>query len=191
MTRKKKSRKPGRGSSGQLKQESATEFDVDKRIRKKKGNKPGSRHQVKESAEGQQNQGNKDPRVGSKKPVSLGVPIKAKVNKPKPVKPSTLPKIVAVSSTEAASKELWQELEQIEENPQLQAIIEKMDAEQALTAEEVDLYNELMDRHEALSEQLGIDDVPEADGDIDNTDEKPLSEDELWNKFNDDQFDVE
>ena len=102
-----------------------------------------------------------------------------------------MPKIVAVSSTEAASKELWQELEQIEENPQLQAIIEKMDAEQALTAEEVDLYNELMDRHEALSEQLGINDVPEAEGDIDNTDEKPLSEDELWNKFNDDQFDVE
>jgi len=187
MTRKKKSRKPGRGSSGIIKTDENSTFDVEKRIRKKTGNKPGSRQQVVVNKKTNSSQAKKDSRVGSKKPIALIKTPEKVTAKHKTSKSSPLPKVAAVTVAESADSKLWQELEQIEQNPDLLRIVEKMDLEQALEEHEVDLYNDLMARHAELSDQLGIDD--EEQDEID--DDAPLSEDDLWNKFNDEDYDFE
>ncbi|QOL26181.1 GTPase-activating protein [Thalassotalea sp. LPB0316] len=187
MTRKKKSRKPGRGSSGVIKTDANSTFDVEKRIRKKTGNKPGTRQQVTSKKQAQSNQTNKDTRIGSKKPIAL-IKTTTPTTQVKSVKPSILPKVIAVNATESADAKLWQELEQIEQHPELLSIVEKMDHDQALQAHEVDLYNKLMARHQEISDKLGIDHDEE---DAVESDDEPLSEDALWQKFNDDKFDFE
>lgn len=188
MTRKRKSRKPGRGSSGIIKQDSTVVFDKDKRVRKKTGNKPGSRQLVEKKTQSNQTKQKIDPRVGSVKPIAL---VKTTpVEKPTQNKPKVAPiaKVVAVREVENAQSALWQELERIENDEQLLLIVEKMDNEEALTEEEVDTYNTLMARHEEISAELGIDEEEETSESTSNED---LSEDELWQKFNDNEYDFE
>lgn len=180
MTRSKKSRKPGVGSSGirktDIKEQKA---EKEKRIRKKTGLPSGNRTQVsKKKSDSGTSTGNRDPRVGSKTPIVLGkADVKAsQVNKPKAsskVKP--LAKVRAVES----SVDIHAEIEKIEQDALLLKIVEKQEMGQSLSADEVEHYNTLMERHEALTAQISED---ESDNEVA---DKSLSEDDLWDKFND------
>ena len=99
-------------------------------------------------------------------------------NKPKTTKTRKSTPIAAIRTIEAEPS-LQEELYSIESDPRLQVIIEKQETEQALSEAEVLLFNELMERHQEITSQLGLDD--------ENTEEcetkSEASEDDLWDKF--------
>ena len=59
-------------------------------------------------------------------------------------------------------------------------ILEKQDDDIALSSEEIDYYNTLMEQHEKISDALGLDD----EDDVVAQPKKSDSEDDLWDKFN-------
>lgn len=188
MTRSKKSRKPGTGSSGVRKTDKdALAIVKEKRLRKKTGNKPGTRQVTDSKNDSQNNAQAKDPRLGSKKPIELikstAVKSAPKVKTPKV---EDMPQVRAVVSVES---DLMQELTRIEEDEQLQAILEKQEDDIGLSESEVEYYNNLMARHEGISSQLGLDE--EDDEAFLTPSKQPLSEEDLWRKFNDTDFDDE
>ena len=72
-----------------------------------------------------------------------------------------------------------QELEHIEADERLQAILAKQEEELALTEQEVDYFNEMMDRHQQLSEKLAENEEPEDKSSSVDTN----SEEDLWDKL--------
>ena len=196
MTRIKKSRKPIPGSSSSTPRVSASEklaIEKSKRPRKKNGNAPGSRQTVAtKNSPTSSNSKAQDPRIGSKKPIELikGEKPKAQAQPQKSAK--SLTDLPLAKVRVAAEPDYYQELEAIEEDELLQTILAKQDAEIELTDKEVDHFNTLMERHQELREKLGLDDDEEEEGDIRSTKSKnKLTEDELWEKFNNAQFDDE
>ncbi|MBZ6388483.1 MULTISPECIES: Der GTPase-activating protein YihI [Pantoea] len=119
-----------------------------KRDKKHRGNASGSRANPETSA-GKSGQGNKakDPRIGSKKPIPLvadGVTVSAPVKKAaKPVAPK-----VRLSPEE--------ELAQLENSERLDALLDRMENGDTLSAEEQAWLDETLDRIDELMEQLGI-----------------------------------
>ncbi len=188
MTRSKKSRKPG-ASSGSVPKPRQSDKDAlallkEKRTRKKTGNKPGTRQNViNNNAESKGSNVAKDPRIGSKKPIVLGTKIEAKVEKPNK-KIERKQNTASIKVIEPQQNNLQAAIENIENDQTLLAILAKQEDDLALTESEVNYYNELMAKHEELSQKLGLTD-----------DEEPisqatsLSEDDLWSKFNDSDFD--
>ena len=192
MSRSKKSRKPGGAPTAKpklSKQELAT---VEKRVRKKSGKQAGNRQKEAAQPNNSTNQsgGKKDPRLGNKTPIALGKLV-AKVEKAKQNPVEKEPRIAAVhiveSSTEQANEiapapvlSVGQEIDAIEQDEKLQSILTKQEDDIALTEQEVDYYNELMDRHEKLSAELADDEdyVDESEDD-----EESGSEDDLWDKL--------
>jgi len=135
---------------------------------------------------------NKDPRIGSKKLIDLGGAAQSFQANPKSVKPKPA-KVVKTKqdpiaamrtvSNEAAYAELNlvesldQELANIEADERLQTILAKQEGELALTEQEVDYFNEMMERHQQISEQLDVEDDDEpSKGSV-------SSEDDLWDKL--------
>ncbi|WDD99419.1 Der GTPase-activating protein YihI [Thalassomonas actiniarum] len=180
MTRKRKSRKPGVGSIGIVKDDKTkTTPRSDKKPKKQTGNKPGNRQtEAKKKTKGSQGPGiKKDPRIGSKTPIALGKPAQPMTKQPKKAKVQASP-IAAIRDVEPDTS-LEQELYAIEEDAQLQSILEKQEEEIALSEAEVDYFNEKMTRHQQLRELLGWDDEDEES----ETGQKASSEDELWDKF--------
>ncbi len=187
MSRTKKSRNPGVGSNGPVKVDKKLdrkllEQSPDKKPKNKKGKKPGNRQQE-AMVEPKKNQSSaaKDPRIGSKKPIDLGVAAKlAPVKKAKPKKQQPIAPIRTIEAP-AASDSLEQELYAIEQDPRLLAILEKQDDDINLNEAEISLFNELMERHEEISVQLGLDqDEDEASESAPASNE---SEDDLWDKL--------
>ncbi len=186
MSRTKKSRKPGSAPTAKPKLSKVELANVEKRVRKKTGKKPGNRQQeaqpVKDSAHNA-NQ-NKDPRIGSKKPIDLGGTVKSvqpKSNKTTKAKQDPIAAIRTVSNDNADVEiTLAQELANIEADERLQAILTKQEDELALTEQEVDYFNSMMERHQLLTEQMGIDDEESDDSD---TPPSKSSEDDLWDKL--------
>ncbi|MEW6984351.1 Der GTPase-activating protein YihI [Colwelliaceae bacterium 6471] len=180
MSRKKKSRKPGVGSSGIVKDEKKkVAVVVDKKPKKSTGKKAGNRQQeaTKKQSTQTNNVTNKDPRLGSKKPIVL-IKESTKVEK-KPIKHKVEP--IAAIRTIEPDNALEDELYAIEQDELLQVILEKQEQDIALSEQEVNHFNKLMDRHQQIREALGWDnDDSEAP---DESKQKPSSEDELWNKF--------
>ncbi|PCI58217.1 MAG: GTPase-activating protein [Gammaproteobacteria bacterium] len=182
MSRSKKSRKPGSAPTAKPKLSKVELANVEKRIRKTKGKKPGNRQQeamqVKKSDQ-QVNQ-HKDPRIGSKKPIELGAAVSQP--KSKPVKATQAKQdpiaVIRVVNTEA-EPDFSQELENIENDEGLQAILAKQEEELALTEQEVNYFNELMERHQQLTEKLAENEEPEDEPSRDGT----SSEDDLWDKL--------
>ena len=183
MARTKKSRKPGGAPTAKPKLSKVELANVEKRVRKKTGNKPGNRQQEAQPIKNadQNAHQNKDPRIGSKKPIELGgtaKPIKAKSIKAPKIKQDPIAAIRPVSN-EVADVELSlaQELENIEADERLQVILAKQESESALTEQEVDYFNEMMERHQQISAQLDDEEEEEA--------AKPstTSEDDLWDKL--------
>ncbi len=186
MSRTKKSRKPGSAPTAKPKLSKVELANVEKRVRKKTGKKPGNRQQEakQDNSLAQNTNQNKDPRIGSKKPIDLGVATKAlKPTSSKNIKAKSDP-IAAirpvnneVEEAEVVQVSLTQELANIEADEQLQKILAKQEDELALTEQEVDYFNDMMERHQQLSEQLDQDDTEEENK------QTASSEDDLWDKL--------
>ena len=178
MSRSKKSRKPGGAPTAKPKLSKQELASVDKRIRKSTGKVAGNRQKeaTQEKTDNNQQKTNKDPRLGNKTPIALGK-IVAKVEKAKQVKAQEnsqksagidgIASIRYVENTDdeqPAKTELSaeQELDAIEQDETLQSILAKQEDDIALTEQEVDYYNEKMERHQVLSAELGLDDDDEA-----------------------------
>ncbi len=186
MSRTKKSRKPGSAPTAKPKLSKVELANVEKRVRKKTGKKPGNRQQEakQDNSLAQNTNQNKDPRIGSKKPIDLGVATKAlKPTSSKNIKAKSDP-IAAirpvnneVEEAEVVQVSLTQELANIEADEQLQKILAKQEDELALTEQEVDYFNDMMERHQQLSEQL------DQDGTEEENKQTASSEDDLWDKL--------
>lgn len=111
------------------------------RIRKKSGNKPGTRNSVVEAAEAARNNARKDPRVGSKVPIDLLRHKKTKAQ---------------VTEKKVIYKTPKHELDAIEADEKLQQLLDKQESKK-LTPVELDYVNTNLARHLVLCEMLGID----------------------------------
>lgn len=182
MSRTKKSRKPGTGSIGVVKDDKKKLASPAPRKPKKKSGKAAGNRQKEATASVNNKQSpkvKKDPRIGNKTPIDLGKAVTA-MNKPQPTKKKTQENspIAAIRVVESGET-LAEQLSRIEQDAKLQEIIEKQDSNQALTADEVDYFNELMEQHEKISQEL---DTGEED-EVAITTTKTDSEDDLWDKF--------
>ncbi|EAM2852193.1 Der GTPase-activating protein YihI [Salmonella enterica] len=107
-----------------------------KRLKKHRGHAPGSR-----AAGGNQNQ-QKDPRIGSKTPVPLGVTEKVtQQHKPKSEKPMLSPQA---------------ELDLLETDERLDALLERLEAGETLSAEDQAWVDAKLDRIDELMQKLGL-----------------------------------
>ena len=193
MSRSKKSRKPGGAPTAKPKLSKQELEKVEKRTRKSTGKVAGNRQ--KEAVQEQHNSTQsvkKDPRLGNKTPIALGKivakvekAVKEKVAQNKKNDPIAPVRFIEPDLTElkdiTASPDLSaeEELEAIEQDEALQSILAKQEDDIALTEQEVDYYNYMMDRHQALSAELGLEDDDDSDDDKDNA----ISEDGLWDKL--------
>ena len=116
-----------------------------KRDKKHRGHAPGSRASGSEGASGSNKQKQqKDPRIGSKKPIPLGVTESTpavKQHKPKSEKPMLSPQA---------------ELDMLETDERLDALLERLEEGETLTAEEQAWVDAKLDRIDALMQQLGL-----------------------------------
>lgn len=136
MTRKKKTRKTGPLAPSKA-PKSPRDLKIDGK-KKGKGKPSGARQTPKPSVKRAETPAaNKpDARLGSKKPIPLE-PIKT-----------------AAKDTEALSPQ--QQLQQLENDPRLQQLMEKDERGEILTAEEQRYVDEQSTRYEQLAAQLGI-----------------------------------
>jgi len=195
MSRSKKSRKPGGAPTAKPKLSKVELANVEKRIRKKSGKKPGNRQQeaVQVKSSDQNANQNKDPRIGSKKLIDLGGAAQSPQVKPKSAKPKSTKVVKAKPDPIAAIRtvsndstmvesnsvpDLAQELAGIEADERLQTILTKQEDELALTEQDVDYYNDMMERHQQISAQLDDEDETEQENDT-----SASSEDDLWDKL--------
>ena len=177
-------KQPTRKPTGKRKESdvSAQEGRERKRAAKRKGLKAGSRQQVEQSNNKSGNGQSKDPRIGSRKPVVLVVDDKQK----KPAAPKAVTEKKLVMTPE-------QELAFIENDDRLNDLLDRLDAGETLEAAEQAWVDQRVDRYQELMDELGIidndddedDELPFDDGDDAEFDEqKPASEEELWDRFN-------
>ena len=188
MSRSKKSRKPGvakREFSQEISKKDVT--PLPKKPKKKTGNQPGNRQQeaFAQKNQTQKNDGPKDPRLGNKTPIDLTPQIVKTNNKPKKQKQTPIAAIRMIEPVETGVSLLEQELYAIEEDAQLQTILALQEEDAQLTEEQINYFNEKMERHQELREKLGWDDE---DDDEPETSEKNKSEDDLWNKLDHNDF---
>ncbi|QWZ63021.1 Der GTPase-activating protein YihI [Aeromonas sp. FDAARGOS 1417] len=180
MSAKQLTRKP----TGKRKESdvSAQEGRERKRAAKRKGLKAGSRQQVEQPKNKSGNSQSKDPRIGSRKPVVLVVDDKQK----KPAAPKAVKEKKLVMTPE-------QELASIENDDRLNDLLDRLDAGETLEAAEQAWVDQRVDRYQELMDELGIidndddedDELQFDDGDDAEFDEqKPASEEELWDRFN-------
>ncbi len=177
-------KQPTRKPTGKRKESdvSAQEGRERKRAAKRKGLKAGSRQQVEQPKNKAGNSQSKDPRIGSRKPVALVVDDKQK----KPAAPKAVKEKKLVMTPE-------QELASIENDDRLNDLLDRLDAGETLEAAEQAWVDQRVDRYQELMDELGIidndddeaDELPFNDGDDAEFDEqKPASEEELWDRFN-------
>jgi ribosome assembly protein YihI (activator of Der GTPase) len=185
MSRSKKSRKPGAGSNGAVKEEKKKlAIPAPKRIRKKAGKQAGNRQQearISQQTNTGENQ-NKDPRLGSKTPIVLTKAVESPKNKVIKAKQETRAPIPALRSVEPEQPSqqalLIEELENIEQDVRLQVILTKQEDEISLSEDDIEYFNTLMERHEQISNELGLED--DEDSSVNTTNK---SEDQLWDKL--------
>ncbi|NUY57058.1 GTPase-activating protein [Salinivibrio sp. EAGSL] len=149
MTRKKKTRRTGSEGPAQYVDKNQTEQDriarMLKKQKKRKGKKAGSRHSEESDVQTHRRGGKKDPRIGSKKPIPLG---------PEAAKPK--------QSTLTPE----QELEKLEQDPQLNVLLDRIENGEKLGAGLQNYVDEKLDRIEVLMDKLGLlsdEDTPEDD----------------------------
>lgn len=166
MTRQKKSRNTGNNGQRHLPATEARKLRQPKEETKKKGagKKSGSRNSVVELNADQQtgHSAPKDPRTGSKKPISLvAEPVKAPELKPDLQPRARLTKAV-IPGISAAD-----ELALIENDVLLQQLLERVENNEILTGKEAKYFNAKTARLEQLLAQLGLTEEPEAAEDND------------------------
>ncbi|CBG90599.1 Der GTPase-activating protein YihI [Citrobacter rodentium] len=114
-----------------------------KRQKKHRGHTAGSRATGGGAASGAKNQNKqKDPRIGSKTPIPLGVTEKVtRQQKPKSEKPMLSPQA---------------ELDLLETDERLDALLERLEAGETLSAEEQSWVDARLDRIDELMQKLGL-----------------------------------
>lgn len=160
MSRIKKSRTAGNSQpkfEGNRKEtsEQAKEARERKRKAKLKGNKAGHRNAIDSKQKGPRNQqqNNQDKRIGSKKPIALGVekpvvsPAKPKVN----LQPKA--KVIKTQTVVKLSPE--KELADIENNDRLNQLLEMLDEGETLSQLDQSWVDKQMQRHQELMVELG------------------------------------
>jgi ribosome assembly protein YihI (activator of Der GTPase) len=181
MSRTKKSRKPGTGSIGTLKDDKKKLVEPKpRRAKKTNGNEAGNRQKeaTPKAINDQNSAKHKDPRIGNKNPIDLGKKVAAPI-KVKPAKKVQDNSPIAAIRVVEVSETLEEQLGRIEQDPRLLEILEKQDADEALTSEDVIYFNTLMEQHEKISLELGLDEEEEIAAPAKKSD----SEDDLWDKF--------
>ncbi|MEC5320676.1 Der GTPase-activating protein YihI [Brenneria populi subsp. brevivirga] len=149
--------RPVKGSGGnatkpKMKRKSREELNQEARDRKRqkkhRGRAPGSRAQEADTAgKSAASRQIADPRIGSKKPIPLGISDKAAARpKPKAVAPEAKP--IAPSPEE--------ELTLLENDARLDELLDRLDNGETLSAKDQSWVDETLDRIDALMEQLGI-----------------------------------
>lgn len=169
MTRIKKTRTPGQLGARKESRENAEQSRERKRKARRKGLAPGSRHNPGgESGGGDAARVQKDPRLGSKKPVALSkdearaAPVaKVRVAKPEALTPE-------------------QELERLENDERLNTLLDRVDAGDKLGKDDAAWLDQTLARHQQLLEQLGL---------LEEEDEAPQEGDDLWTRFMDAELD--
>lgn len=160
MARQKKSRKVGK--IGVTKTSSNVRKPTEKRVKKPLGKPAGSRNNDNLTVQQQQpNKTNKDPRHGSKKPVSLIADAK---------QPETTQKKTKFFSPA-------QELAAIEKDERLATLLDKIDLGKKISKEDQQFVDKTLTRHKELCEMLGLKDEFEA------PDESPEKQDDLYSQF--------
>lgn len=129
-----------------------------KNEKKHRGNASGSRANpvAPNHNKGNDNQA-KDPRIGSKKPIPLGV--EGQQSQPKPAK---VKKVAAEKQPKLSPQE---ELSALENNERLDALLDRLENGEVLSAEEQAWLDQTLDRIDVLMEQLGIELGDDEDGD--------------------------
>ncbi|ATD08677.1 Der GTPase-activating protein YihI [Pseudoalteromonas piscicida] len=190
MTRKKKTRKVAANGTPRLSKEKLQALRAlkEQRSKKTKGKKPGSRNAPEILVKEQSNTTtNKDPRVGSKKPISLvAEPQSAESNTQPEMKRHLQPQVKLTTAVETLTPE--QELEQLENDERLMALLERHERGELLTGKDAKYFNRGIARHQEICEILGIDDEFE-EGDM--LDDDPMDQfmsNDLANEWLDDDF---
>jgi ribosome assembly protein YihI (activator of Der GTPase) len=140
MARQKKSRKVGK--IGISKTPSNVRKPTEKRVKKHLGKPAGSRNSETLTVMQDSKKVNKDPRHGSKKPVSLFAETKEQKSASK--------KVIYFSPT--------QELAAIEQDPRLASLLDKIDIGKKITREDQQYVDQTLARHKVLCEMLGLKD---------------------------------
>lgn len=143
MARQKKSRKVGK--IGISKTPSNVRKPTEKRVKKHLGKPAGSRNNEALTVKQDAKKVNKDPRHGSKKPVSLIAETKEHKLAAKKVK--------YFSPT--------QELAAIEQDPRLATLLDKIDLGKKVSREDQHYVDQTLARHKILCDILGLTDEPE------------------------------
>ncbi len=185
MSRKKKSRKPASAPIAKPKLSKQELENIEKRVRKKTGKQPGNRQQEAKSSSKQQSKElrNKDPRLGSKKPIALGALANKAEKQAVKAKDKPLTPLAAVRPVKSDELSPEQALMAIEQDEALQLILAKQEDDIELSEQEVDYYNDMMDKHAQLSQALGLDDSED-----DVAQSQVRSEEELWQKLDGHDF---
>ena len=147
---KKQTSAPRGKTPGKQRRKTREELNLEARERKNdkkhRGNAAGSRATGSDGASGSNKQKQqKDPRIGSKKPIPLGVSESStpapKQHKPKSEKPMLSPQA---------------ELDMLERDERLDALLERLENDETLTAEEQKWVDAKLDRIDELMQQLGL-----------------------------------
>jgi len=142
-------KKPASASRGKARGKSREELNQEARDRKRqkkhRGHAAGSRTSGGDAAAGSRGKGvQKDPRIGSKTPVPLGVSNSAPVtrqHKPKSEKPMLSPQA---------------ELDMLESDERLDGLLERLEEGATLSAEDQAWVDAKLDRIDELMQQLGL-----------------------------------
>lgn len=189
MTRQKKNRKGAPlGPTQKPRVKKAGKADnTGKRVPKHKGLASGNRNNPETTASEHIKQAPKstDPRHGSKTPIALN-PEQAK--KDKITITDYTPQVVLKKITEPEMSP-EQELEQIENDERLMALLEKVDNDELITGKDAKYFNANMARHKALMEELGYEEDDELDDEDDDydDDEAPVEGKSLVEQWEDDE----
>jgi len=143
MARQKKSRKVGK--IGISKTPSNVRKQTEKRVKKHLGKPAGSRNNEALTVQQDSKKLNKDPRHGSKKPVSLIVDTKEKKLVTKKVKYFSPA----------------QELEAIEQDSRLASLLDNIDLGKKIAREDQHYVDQTLARHKVLCDMLGLTEEPE------------------------------
>ncbi|PKF51382.1 Der GTPase-activating protein YihI [Enterovibrio nigricans] len=180
MTRKRKARKVGSEGPAQYADKSLSREDVAslarKRKNRRKGLKAGSRHSGGKEEQARLAQQQRDPRLGSKKPIQLVVEAK--------------PHPKSAAAKKARKLSAAQELEMLENDAQLNVLLDRIENGESLGAGLQSYVDEKLDRIEVLMKQLGIfdDEEPEEDKPVKS---KRRGDDDLLAEFENIKFDQE
>ena len=134
-------------TSGKARRKTREELNQESRDRKRqkkhRGHAAGSRANGGEAASGRSQGQQKDPRIGSKKPIALGVTETpaTRQHKPKSEKPMLSPQA---------------ELDLLENDERLDALLERLEEGETLSQEEQTWVDAKLDRIDELMQQLGL-----------------------------------